>query len=129
MEFKNQGQRCPTEAEFTSLFANKVREKERWAVAGMSAPGRHTDPAHWAHHVLAPGIWPSQIRVHFFGGKRADEGREVEIFCPLYLENMFMQIFEHIYSEPEALGFSETCFGNILLGGSQFSPTLAHDSL
>ena len=49
---------------------------------------------------------------HLIGGKRTDEGREVEIFCPLYLENIFMQIFEHTYSEPEALGFSETYFGN-----------------
>lgn len=123
MELKNQGQQCPTEAEFTSLFANKVRERERWTVSCTSAPGRHADPAHWAYHVLEPGIWPSQIRVHFFGGKRTVEGREVDIFCPLYLENIFMQIFEHLYSEPEALEFSETYLANILLGGSPFSPT------
>lgn len=74
--------------------------------------GTRTLLIYWAHHVLAPGIWPSQIRVHFFGGKRTDEGREVEIFCLLYLENMFMQIFEHTYSESEALEFGETYFGN-----------------
>lgn len=77
MELKNQGQQCPTEAEFTSLFANKVRERERWTVSCTSAPGRHADPAHWAHHILVPGIWPSQIRVHFFGGKRTVEGRDL----------------------------------------------------
>lgn len=56
MEFRNQGQRCPPEAELTSLFAHKVREREKWAAPCISAPGRHTDSAHLLGS-SRPGTW------------------------------------------------------------------------
>lgn len=64
---------------------------------------------------------------HLIGGKRTDEGREVEIFCP-HTWKTYLCRFSSIPIVSQKHWDSVRHTSETLLGGPQFSPTLAHDS-